>query len=534
MSDDRPWWPPGFQDPAFVTQRSVFGVEEGGDYVRGSSVTTLPHTALRYPTTTEGFEDATNKAFLAVRPFDYATAEIAWGWPVDIEAAWSEVALVRSGFGHPVTPNDGQTVFRALKTDFTNTDGDIDVPPPVVYDRPLQPGQFYYYTLFFKTTPYDWIVGMSGQALIPRNHHHSQHLWNTVPPFYQTTDSNLREGNGPLRQFLSIFGFELDLTREYVEQWQEVYHIDKSPSALLKEVGANFGVPYKSGVGDIRYRAMLAGLPEMLAMRGTPVALRQVVETGSKWQCDITLGANIMMLPDDSEFSHGTGNWATMHHSTVEPDFNKLTSAQVFIASPATAPPANYGKGSARVDTTKATETTNFIITVGDGELLATTVPTAPAREIIPLYSGIPVDPGNSYGFAIQVKHETSATIQAVLLWFGAGGQPTDYIDHSDGLASANPDTAWHERVVQAIAPPNAIYMVPALYFTARVAGAHTTRSAFVDIAGALAYLIDTAGSSISVTPPDKYLTMGDPAELIGAYDPAHPDTTGYLLGSPE
>lgn len=528
---DRPWWPEGFGDPAFVVQRQIYGVESGGDYVRGSSVETLPHTALRYPTQTGDFDAAVNKAFLSVRPFDYTTAEIAWGWPVNIEERWSEVALVRSGFGHPVTPNDGQTVFRALKTDFTNSDDQIDTPPPVVYDQPLQPGHFFYYTLFFKTTPYDWIVGMSGEALIPRNHHHTSHLWDAVPPFYQRTDSNLREGNGPLRQFLSVFGFELDLTREYVEQWQETYHIDKCPSALLRQVGANFGVPYKSGVGDIRYRAMIAGLPEMLQMRGTPTALRQVVETGSKWQCDITLGSNIMMLPDDSEFSHGTGNWATMHHSTVEAAFNKLTSAQVFLTSPASTPPANYGKGSARVETTKATETTNFIITVGDGELLATTDPVAPAREIIPLYSGIPVEPGNSYGFSIQVKHETGATIKAVLLWFSADGSPTSYLTHTDGLASANPDTAWHERVVQAIAPTDATYMVPALYFTSRVAGAHPTRSAFVDIAGALAYQIDTAGSSISVTPPDRYLTLGDPAETLGVFDPAHPDTTGYLLG---
>jgi hypothetical protein len=52
-----------------------------------------------------------------------------------------------------------------------------------------------------------------------------------------------------------------------------------------------------------------------------------------------------------------------------------------------------------------------------------------------------------------------------------------------------------------------------------------------VDIAGALAYIIDTAGSSVSLTPPDRYLTLGDPAELIGEFDPDFPTTTGYLLG---
>ena len=52
MTDTRSWWPDGYgDDPAFQVRRQIFGAITGGDYVRGSSVLTLPHTALRYPTT---------------------------------------------------------------------------------------------------------------------------------------------------------------------------------------------------------------------------------------------------------------------------------------------------------------------------------------------------------------------------------------------------------------------------------------------------------------------------------------------------
>ena len=565
-----PWWPEGTDDPAFQTQRQAYGIITGGDYVRGSTVQTLQQTALRYPTTYEGFDEATNKAFLTLRWFGHSTAtyelpdgtrhlvpigiaEIGWGWPTSVKEEWYEVALVRSGFGYPATVNDGQTVFRAGRPDFStpetpavispnigyawsttiqritnntqiagcvsitpashvqylaavwmpvsggrswvvyldvdgslkfqwsldgtadgwatpavlatkaeldalpkmagdlvcfgirftkddaapyvvavtsaddgatwtegtrvtvagapiadtfnaitsrlsigarsdgigNTEWEgniawvefrdlslplasqvqwrfdaidypgtgttwidprgrawniatdtamseiipstINVPPPIVYDKPLQPGQFYYYTLFFRTTRLDWIVGMTGQVLIPRDYKHADHLWNGLPPFYQYTDASLRENTGPLRSLLTIFGSELDLTREFVEQWQQTYHIDKSPMALLKGVGANFGVPYRSGIGDVRYRGMIAALPLSLQQRGTIPALKHMVEAGTKWQCNITMGNNIMLLPDDSDFWTGTGSWGYLASATdlLESEVNTTDSGSV-------------------------------------------------------------------------------------------------------------------------------------------------------------------------------------------------------------
>lgn len=772
VSED-PWWPEGTDDPAFQTQRQAYGIITGGDYVRGSTVVTLQQTALRYPTTFEGFDEATNKAFLTCRWYGHSTvsqeypdgtihatpigvAEIGWGWPTTVKEEWYEVALVRSGFGYPATVNDGQVVFKAGRPDFStpetpavispnlgyawstaiqrivnntqitgcvsitpashvqylaavwmpvsggrswvvyldvdgslkfqwsldgtadgwatpavlathaelaalpktagdlvcfgirftkddaapyvvsitsadegvnwtegtrvtvggapiadtfnastsrlsigarsdgigNTDWEgniawvefrdlsmpqasqvqwrfdavdypgtgttwtdprgrawniatdtamseiipstINVPPPVVYDKPLQQGQYYYYSLFFRTTRLDWIIGMTGQVLIPRNYNHDEHLWNTIPPFYQYTDSNIREGSGPLRKMFTIFGSELDLTREFVEQWQETYHIDKAPMALLKGVGANFGVPYNAGIGDVRYRGMLAALPLCLQQRGTVPALKHVVEAGTKWKCDITIGNNIMLLPDDSDFWTGTGSWGYLATATdvLEPDLNTTTAALSYGTG---LTGATMGRGTMHVVSSKAAEATNLAITCGNGPhyIIDSQGLWQQQPAVIPMYAGIPVEPGSSYGFNVQVAQETpAAAVTGYLFWYGAGGTAESYLSK---VASINPVAAsgsgWHEIIVQGTAPTGAVYMTPVIYFTGRPTGGGTT-SKWIDISAASCYVLDRAGKAVAVAPPDSYMTVGDAGELLGSDDAAIP-FKGYILGTP-
>jgi hypothetical protein len=532
-----PWWPDGYADPAFVVRRQTYGTATGGDYVRGSSVTTLPATALRYPTTTAGFADIQSKAFLFAIPFDYVTAQVTWGWgSKDITETWSEVALVRSGMGYPTTPMDGQTVFRADKTQFTggttNTDsieGTLD-DPPVLFDQPLQSGQWYYYSLFFLTSRLNWVLGQTASVLIPRNFHHADHLWEALPPFYRWTDSNTREGNGFLRQFLAVFGFEMDLTREYVEQWQETYHIDKCPLTLLRRVGQNFGVPYRAGVGDARYRAMIAALPELLEVRGTPSAMKGIIEAGSKWECDVTLGTNLMLLPDDSDFATGTGNWATLH-ATTQPlaSMTSVAPAALTLGVSTTVNPP-YGRSVMSVQTTAATKTANLTIACGDG----TRVPsgTDGRSDLIPLNTGIPIRPGVTYGFSVYVKEDAPCVTGAYLLWFDTKGQPNGYISRATPATLTAPaDTNWYLYIVQGTAPANAVYVVPTLAFTTRP---NPATNPFIYVAGASVYQLNDVGS-VAVAPPDSYLTLGDPSEIIG--DAQAPGAPGgfkeSILGSP-
>ena len=445
---------------------------------------------------------------------------------------WYEVALVRSGFGKPVTPTDGVTLFQASRKEFDSFDPNNHkvVPPPILYDTPLQPGQCYYYSLFFRTSRFDWTLGMAASVVIPKNYHHRDHLWNAIPPYYQTQDSNLREGNGPLRQFLGIFGYELDLTREYVEQWQNVYHIDKTPMSLLRRVGENFSIPYKGGVGDIRFRAMLAGLPEMLKMRGTPAALKQVIETGSKYKCDISVGSNLMLLTDDSVFTNGVGNWGVQHQGAGV-GWDTMTPQNVFMDNGGNQPPNPFGIHSMRVYTTEATETSNFAISCG-----CAVGSNGREKNIYPLTAGIPIEPGFQYGVSLQVFAELGSAVSVTisLLWFNKTGLPVGFIGKSEKAAEATTANAWKNYFHQGVAPAGATYLVPALYFTGRSARPTAGRSWFIDVGGVIVYEVDKISEPKEYISPDKYLTLGDPEEVLGVRVVGQEETTGFILGRPK
>jgi hypothetical protein len=548
---DRAWWPEGYDLPAFRVKRQTYGLMDGGDWVRGSSVTTLAHTALRYPTTTpEDYDPNVAKAILYCRPFDYHTTEILWGWPT-AHPNWQEVALVRSTFGHPSTPQDGMTVFRAARADF-DTDTGI-APAPIVYDQPLPSGHWYYYSLFFRTNPIDWIVGMSDGCVLPKDYQHREHLWEAVPPYYQWVDDNYRIGAGHLRQFLTVFGFALDNTREFVEGLLELHQIDETPMELLKGLGANYGLPYESGIGDIRYRGLVANAPRAQHTRGTAVGLQQVIEAVSKYQTEITGSETLMLFPDDSDFFRSTGNWGGAHPDTIapvlaqEPTLTSLTWDKIFIGR--VNKPAQVGRGVMRVYTAKADETASLLIAVGDSRIRADpdtvlgsaddTVPAATSeyRDAIPLSAGISITAGRPYGFSVWVQApEKDFTVQPVMIWVGPSGDPKEVLDVSLGLPVGSQGTAWKQYIAQGAAPvatdtqDEARYLIPAVYVFARVAHTLTNRSAAIDICGAMVYVLGDEDAEVSVTPPDRYLTLGDPGEKLG---PPKPDFEGFVIGSP-
>ena len=531
---DRPWWPEGYlDDPAFQVRRQIGGAVTGGDYVRGSSVPTLPHTALRYPTEVPGADALTNQAWMHLRPYrtvapggDYRSVEIQWGWPPGLDDLWLEVALVRSAFGHPSTVMDGETIFIAPRDAFQSDTELIspDLQAPIIEDRPLEGGHWYYYGLFFRVSQVEWIRAMYDCVLLADDHDHQEHLWNSLPPYYQWSDDRFKVGEfGFLRQFLNVFGYELDQTREYVEAWQHCYDIDNSPIKLLRHLGENFDIPYEQGIGDIRYRSLLTRIGFLYDTRGTAPALEAVIQQMSKYECDLTSGNNLMLQPDDSDFYAGTGNWTGLHPSTSL-GVTVLTPDKVLLAPDATvAPQLGMGRGTMMVRTLKADATTNMAIACGDGRRYPG--PT----EITPLYSGIAVRPGQAYSFSVWVRQEDVSPVVVELLWFNSTGLPTGLVRETEAPVATPTVNVWKEYVVQDVAAPTEVYVVPAILFTGRPAGADPTYSPRIWICGAMVSHLGEGGS-VSTIAPNTYLTMGDPAEKIGPPDGSH---TVYVLGEP-
>jgi phage tail-like protein len=546
VTDTRSWWPDGYgDDPAFQLRRIVYGTITGGDYVRGSSVLALPHTALRYPTTTPGAAEALDRAILHVRVKNHyvrqeallddnqvvqryfnwpvGDIEITWGWPSTIEDTWQQVSLVRSAFGRPSTVNDGQTVFLATRAAFTDKDGNLTTPL-LITDTNLPTGRWYHYGLFFKVSQTEWIQGMLDSTLLPRDFHHTDHLWDNIPPYYRWVDDNGLMGSGYLRQFLSVFGFELDTAREYIEAWQHLYDTDWSPIRLLRKLGDNIGYPYEQGVGDIRYRSLFTRVGHLYETRGTQECLEEVVSLLSKYMCSLTGGSNVMLLPDDSDFSSSGGNWGVVRDATDAPGSGYLTKDKVTIA-PADptwmSPPPGIGRGVLSIYTRAADATGDIGIACGDSY-----VPLSPEaialvpydwKEITPITGGIPVDPLMSYGFSIWIQSQLLPTaVQLALLFFDGDANLTSTT--TAPLTSLSTVNTWQEfSIGTVVAPPaGAVYVCPYILFDTRsTSGAYPVTSPAIFLAGAMVYATPSVGEAIG-PPPNRYLTISDPSEPLG------------------
>lgn len=559
---DEEWWP-GYPDigqmyrhPAFTVQRQIGGYVEGGDWTRGSTGgTDTPQTAIRYPISPSVTGTAAaGQGVLYTRPYDYHTVEIFWGIPGKVADKWAEMAVIRSAFGYPDTVNDGQAIFHGYRTTMFPPDGDVpdDFLAPPLYDLrnprkggkgQLTSGRYYYYSLFFRMN-LEWKRSFTSATLLPRNFGHSEHLWNTLPPYYQWIDDQQRDGEGDLRRFLRVFGFELDQTREFVEQWQELYHVDFCPVPLLRRLGTNFDVKFEShGIGDIRYRSLLSEIGLLYSIRGTRPCLEKVCEAVSKYECDVTQTGNLMTMPDDSDFFEGTGNWAGLNPALnpdtimgsdvtiLAPDkvFFKSSDLQDLTSHPMMQPPVGYGRGVMEVWTTEADEVSDVLITCGCGiaydvykgkdEDGHDILPYG-ARYIYPIQVGILADNKGVYSFSAQIKMPVTYPVDLMILWFDTEGaaSATSFIARTaaNPLAPTTANT-WTPYQVIGEVPTDAVYAVPAIYLSPRAHGPDSPQdlSPIVYIAGAAVYNFGSA-ERISSAPPNPYLQLGNALEWIG------------------
>ncbi len=537
------WWPDEHGNmPAFQVKRPSYGTSRGGDWVRGSQVETLPNAVLKYLTDDTAHRSAvTGQALLYVQPASYTSVRIEWDWPAEVGQTlnWQEVALVRSMFGTPTTPNDGQTVFRSLRSAWTGPDG-LTVGP-VVYDNDLSSGFWYYYTLFFnisKKAPDlgDWVIGFSDWVQLPRHFQHDEHLFDGVPPYYQYIDetNRRRDGAGFLRQFLNIFGFELDFTRQSIEFMQDMYHTDITPIPLLNELGGNLGAVDEQGLGDIRFRAGMSDLAQRLSLRGTQKGLQQTIETMSKYDTDITRGKNLLLLPDDSAPLFSTGNWAGPHEAMGITTVRRWQDVVLSVRPADTDIPEVGMTGFIRITSPVAGD---ILVTCGCGRIdppvleLQEDSRNQPG-EYIPLTNGIPVKETGVYAFTAHLRNSVTATEpKLVLMWFDGTGKPANLITTQEGTPPpGGTKLDWTSRhVVQATAPTGATYLVPAILIQLR-----PNTAAYVDMTAAMVYVVQEAGTGPTVTPPDQLLTLGDPNEFIGAPPkPGDPTFKGFVMGTP-
>jgi len=315
-----------------------------------AGVATVPAPAyVRYQPTDTIIDSLSTRTTFYVEPWDYNTTRIVWGVDSvvnkkvldDVEAGLTPlVAVTRSAFGYPMTPLDGQKIFERKYTDVFSYSGNLQVPivmetqpastdnefqRPVasaqsLYDRNLSPGRWYYYTLFFYIKGnYEsarWVSGGSTDALVPYNHKHFETFYDLIPPYYRNKDREFIAGTGQagvLERLIRAIGFEADYTRTLAEGVENVYNVDYVNEALLHALGeTNMGVDAEDGLGDIRYRSLLATVNKLYDERGSTRGIQKLALASTKYNNKILEGINMMNLTDDAEFVFNTGSWGSL------------------------------------------------------------------------------------------------------------------------------------------------------------------------------------------------------------------------------
>ena len=552
--------------------------------VSPNGLATVPAPAyIRYQPSDTVLDSIASRTDFYAEPWDYNTSRIVWGVDSvvnakvlsDIEAGLTPlVAITRSAFGYPMTPLDGQKIFERKYTDVFSYSGNLNVPMametqpadpnndfqrPVasaqsLYDRNLTPGKWYYYTLFFyvkgTNSSAQWVSGGSTDVLIPFNYKHFETFYDLIPPYYRLKDSEFTAGTGKsgvLERLIRVIGFEADYTRTLAEGTENIYNVDYVHDDLLHALGeTNMGVDTEDGLGDIRYRSLLATINKLYDERGSTRGIQKLTLASTKYNNKIVEGINMMNLTDDAEFVFNTGSWGDLvgtqntfvnsySWGSTATAWNPIDISTVDDSnSPSIRKRAlytSYLTGNAS-DGAAASASKGLLLTcgVGVGEVI-NRLHMVESVNFYPQFYGIRCQSGIVYTFSFYAKRlgtdagSTAANVTAGIMWFNlpanhAFSITNDFISFDKQITSTanGADTTSLVRYyVQAQAPLSLrgegyVFAVPYIAFN----------NSYKRHVYACMFSPQLNSSTNFAVNPDITLTLNAPNELLNS---------SYLLG---
>lgn len=299
---------------------------------------------------------------LSVEPFaieqtDYGRAFLTWKLPTG--ANFSLVRLIRSPYGFVVNAFDGDVLV----------DVNISVTSVTSYDDyGLEPGKFYYYTVFlgagktawnssityqigdqvsFNNQLYEalrttvneqpdvsgaawsiktgstteWIRAGDRGILAVKDFDYRDRTWILTPRVYKQL--NVRQlddeaRNDSLYKFLAIFGFHFDLIRTQAEQARNINNARRVQYKYLFSLANQLGIDPEPVISPRLERLRVQNATAIYREKGTFLGLQNLVNVVTGWDCTISMGNNLMLNGDQASFAHpqyeqwnGTVNYAT-------------------------------------------------------------------------------------------------------------------------------------------------------------------------------------------------------------------------------
>jgi phage tail-like protein len=203
-------------------------------------------------------------AFFEAEVDSYTQVTLSWGAPLSVVSSTvsaTALLIVYSPFGEPPTISDG-TLLVETSTDST-------------YTHAVPAGKWAYYSVFVK---YESTAGdlyyekaSSLSVLTPKEYGGSLDLFKKVPLYYRLLDEEMDNGaGGPLKRFLSTFGFELDKTRTEIDFLMTCKDPEIANSYVLDVLADDLSVKIVSDeLGPLRLRNILNSIGKLRRQTGT-------------------------------------------------------------------------------------------------------------------------------------------------------------------------------------------------------------------------------------------------------------------------
>lgn len=253
---------------------------------------------------------------LTVTPVGYSGLQINWTPP---SGTFSQLILMRSAFGTPLSVFDNSGTILLSETAAEGFSVQF-------LDTGLQPGHFYYYSLFVASTASatpQYLLAGTAQGLVLTEWAFGDTFASWTPDWYLEQDLTLAtdsQPDGPLVRFLNLLGYEMDWIRSEIESLFLLTNVELISGALLPAFGANYGVDYEPSLGMTRSRVLVQNAVFLYKNRGTQIGAESAGSAFSGYGCQVTTGKNQMIQLDDSAFDQSAGHWRPLNGTaTITP-----------------------------------------------------------------------------------------------------------------------------------------------------------------------------------------------------------------------
>ena len=254
-------------------------------------------------------------------PSGHGAVTLKWNSPF---GAWAKLRIVRNTYGYSVNAWDGEIVF-------TTTRG---VDPTLFTDVVAnnKPGFYYYSIWVYETTQYTWVKAGDVTGLVVKDYGSIGNFYSYIPSIFkisQPYSASSDWDNEDLKQFLALFGYQVDKIRSLTELIKNRYDFQTLSGSIIPEMLNQFGIKYEPEIGYQRSRTLVRDSILISKAKGSYTGLAEYVKalTGygipepDKFNAPnpsidgITIGHNLMLDYNDSSFEEGVGKWESKDSS---------------------------------------------------------------------------------------------------------------------------------------------------------------------------------------------------------------------------